>query len=275
MCVHNPHGRGQLPLGASVRRFPLVEKHRALWIWLGEGGGDAATIPDFSILECAPETAAMRRDHIVMDAPWDLVTDNLMDLSHASFLHEGLLGNAEMVPDDTVVEQVGETVTVTRRSFGITPPSMFDMLFKADGRAIDNWVSMRWDAPSAMLLDTGITEPGGSRENGTGLFGIHLLTPETEQTTHYHFAAVRWNIRPGSETIEMKQRISDLRQYAFAEQDMPMLAAQSRVWHVSGPDYRRPVWLDIDVGVARWRKIVQNRLKVQPSRTRGGGVQTS
>ncbi len=94
-CAHNPYGKP--PALAKVRRFPLVEKHQAMWIWMGEAKPDESQIPDFSILDVPDETAAMRRDHVTFDAPWDLISDNLIDLSHVSFLHAGILGNAEMV----------------------------------------------------------------------------------------------------------------------------------------------------------------------------------
>ncbi len=97
---------------------------------------------------------------------------------------------------------------------------------------------------------------------------MHILTPETDETTHYNFAATRWNIRPDSETAEMKEKISNLRRYAFAEQDEPMIAAQAKVWEVAGPERTRPVWLDIDVGIARWRKIVEQRLEAEGHRGR-------
>lgn len=266
-CIFNPHGRGQTPGAARLKRYPLVERHHAAWIWTGEPDrADASLIPDFSILDQGTGLAAMRRDHIVMTAPWDLIVDNLLDLSHVNFLHDGILGNAAMVPAENVVEVAGEQVTVARRSYNVPPPGLFDSMFHQDGRPADVWMVMRWDAPSALLLDVGLTDPGRPREEGTGLFGIHLLTPETATTTHYHFAAVRWNIRSDTETEEMKQRISDMRYYAFVEQDMPMIAAQARVWANQGSNPRKPMWLDIDAGIARWRRIVQQKHDVEQPR---------
>jgi vanillate O-demethylase monooxygenase subunit len=270
-CVHNPYGKP--PALAKVRRFPLVEKHQAMWIWMGEATPDESQIPDFSILDVPDETAAMRRDHVTFDAPWDLIADNLIDLSHVSFLHDGILGNAEMVGSKSVLEDSPDghqTVTVSRDSFGTAPAGMFDMLFHQDGKPVDSWMKMRWNAPAAFLLDVGVTEPGKPRKEGTGYFGVHILTPETEKTTHYNFAATRWNIRPDSETAEMKEKISNLRRFAFAEQDEPMLAAQAKVWEVAGPERTRPVWLDVDVGIARWRKLVEQRLETEGHRASGG-----
>ena len=48
-CVGNPHG--PVPKVARLRRYPLVERHSLLWVWLGdEEKADPALIPDFSLL---------------------------------------------------------------------------------------------------------------------------------------------------------------------------------------------------------------------------------
>ena len=45
-----------------------------------------------------------------------LIIDNLLDLSHTSFLHEGILGNADTVESEIVVKQDGANVTVERHA---------------------------------------------------------------------------------------------------------------------------------------------------------------
>jgi phenylpropionate dioxygenase-like ring-hydroxylating dioxygenase large terminal subunit len=35
-CVRNPHASVKIPLGASVKSYPLLEKHSIIWIWMGE-----------------------------------------------------------------------------------------------------------------------------------------------------------------------------------------------------------------------------------------------
>ncbi len=39
-CVLNPHGNKRVPPSARVRSYPVVEKHRALWIWMGDKPAD-------------------------------------------------------------------------------------------------------------------------------------------------------------------------------------------------------------------------------------------
>ena len=41
-CVSNPHGR--LP-GKTVKTYPVQEKHKLIWIWMGDAKADPAAIP--------------------------------------------------------------------------------------------------------------------------------------------------------------------------------------------------------------------------------------
>ena len=83
-CVHNPFG-GDVPPGARVASLPLVEAHGGLWFWPGDAGrADPALIPDFSFIN---EGAPVERAVYVMGVNYQLIADNLLDLSHAEFLH--------------------------------------------------------------------------------------------------------------------------------------------------------------------------------------------
>src|ERR1700761_672315 len=50
-CVKNPHGTKNIPPRARVKSYPVLEKHKAVWIWMGERPADPAKIPDFSVLD--------------------------------------------------------------------------------------------------------------------------------------------------------------------------------------------------------------------------------
>ena len=48
-------------------------------------------------------------------------------------------------------------------------------------------------APRTLRLLTGVCPTGATRK-GTGYHAIHILTPETDRTTHYFFTAVRFGV---------------------------------------------------------------------------------
>jgi vanillate O-demethylase monooxygenase subunit len=260
-CARNPHGRGTIPATARVRTWPVIEKHSLIWVWPGEASPDPAGIPDFSCFDGADPLHVTKRDHLLMRANYELITDNLLDLSHTSYLHDGILGNAEMVAAEMTVEGEGDTVIVRRESAEAPTPGLFLPLLPEPLERVSKWNAIRWSAPGCMLIDTGICRPGGERSSGTGFYGVHLLTPETARTTYYHFAAVRWGVRTEGEArnAEILEQLAKVRRFAFAEQDAPVIEAQQRALDNAGGALR-PVMLSIDAGPVRYRRVLE-RLK--------------
>ena len=88
--VHNPHGA--VTSAMRVRAFPVEERHSAIWIWMGDADkADPAGIPDLSFIDETPESARLRI-YLPTRANYQLIVDNIMDLSHADYLHPTTLG---------------------------------------------------------------------------------------------------------------------------------------------------------------------------------------
>src|SRR6202012_6157191 len=104
---------------------PAIEKHKAVWVWMGSTTPDESKIPDFSVLDNVPELHTTKRDSIVIKANYQLIIDNLLDLSHTSYLHEGILGNADTVESEITAEQDGVDVVVLRYATNSAPRGMF------------------------------------------------------------------------------------------------------------------------------------------------------
>jgi phenylpropionate dioxygenase-like ring-hydroxylating dioxygenase large terminal subunit len=262
-CVLNPYGTGNIPPAAHLRVFPVAEKHRLLWVWLGTNAADPGLIPDFSVLSTtAPEHVA-KLDYIRINANIELVTNNLLDLSHTAFLHEGVHSNPDHVGAEIVVEETTDTVTVSRISPDVTIPGLMKLLVPHEMPRVEKWNRVTWFAPGNLLLQSGVTKPGDGREVGTGIYGIHFLTPETDRTTHYHFTSARWNVqtKPAANDHIMRQ-LSELRRYAFEYQDGPMIETQQQLVDEAGDD-ERPVLLAIDSGPVKYRRILTRLLEAE------------
>src|SRR5260370_6096325 len=192
-CVLNPHGTRNIPPRARVRSYPVTERHKAIWIWMGDQSPDASKVPDFSVLDNVPERHATKRDRITIRANYELSIDNLLDLSHTSYLHDGILGNSETVEYEITVEQDGDDVIVGRHAGNATAPGLFAILMPSSPDCVDKFTRMRWMPPSNLRLLTGICVPGAIPESGTGYHAIHMLTPESDTTPHYSFTPVPFN----------------------------------------------------------------------------------
>jgi len=256
-CVLNPHGSGRIPATLAVRAYPVVERHTMLWIWMGTDTPDPTTIPDFSYLDPDAPGVRSKRESLEIAADYQLVIDNLLDLSHASFLHRGLLGDPSTLECDIDIDSTETSVTVTRARRGITPSKLFDLMFRDDGQPVDNWSIMRWTAPSCLRHEAGICPPGAGRDEGITVIGTHLVTPSEKGRCTYHVAAVRLGPSRGDDDGGLAEQLSALRKYAFDEQDRPVLEAQQRAYDLAGgPEALRPVMLSIDAAPLRARRVL-------------------
>ncbi len=256
-CVLNPHGSGRIPATLAVRSYPVVERHAMLWIWMGTDEADPDLIPDFSYLDPGAPGVLSKRDWIEMDVDYQLVIDNLLDLSHASFLHRGVLGDPSTLQCDIDIDGTETSVTVTRTRSDVAPGKLFDLMFRNDGNDVDTWSIMRWDAPSCLRHEAGVCTPGAQRQDGMTVIGTHLVTPSAKGKCTYHVAAVRIGESAGADDVQISEQLSALRRYAFDEQDRPILEAQQRAYDVAGgPDSLRPVMLSIDAAPLRARRVL-------------------
>ena len=83
---------------AMVPSYPVVERNRYIWVWPGDPtAADPDLIPDMFQMD-SPEWAGDGRT-IAVEANYQLVLDNLMDLTHEEFVHSSShrAGRAERV----------------------------------------------------------------------------------------------------------------------------------------------------------------------------------
>lgn len=257
-CVKNPHGDGKVPAAARVRSYPVADKYGMLWIWMGSQAADARTIPDYGVLE-SEAGFATSHGYLHMDANYELMGENLLDLSHVTYLHDGYLGSPEQVGVDQSVREEGGRIHCNRWMPKISVPAIFDMVYRRDAQPVDMWTNMTWIPPSCFLLDSGVHEVGGQREDHGWYYGIHILTPETEKTVHYHFAAA---MPPGTDmTPAEAAQFSALRRYAFESQDKPIINAQQAAIGDNNFWDMKPVLLTVDAGPVRMRRAIERMLK--------------
>ncbi len=261
-CVRNPHGDGAIPRGAAVRTYPVAERHSLVWIWMGERRPDEAAIPDFSMMD--PQSSlATHRDALVIAADYRLLADNLMDLSHAAFLHEGILSSKEAAWAEIKVEQRGNTLWCSRWMPDTPIAKLHDLLYRRDGKPVDQWTHIRWDPPGCLLLDAGVQAPGDSREQGFAMHLVHFLTPENERSTHYLFGFAG---KPVALEDQVREQVASLRRFAFEMQDKPMMEGQQKNMNRLGPGAQPALIASIDSGPMRMQRILDQLIAQEQAR---------
>src|SRR5215813_7502698 len=220
---------------ACVRAYPVVERHRFIWLWMGDPAlADPALVPDMHWND-DPAWAGDGKT-IYAKCDYRLVVDNLMDVTHGD-----------------------KTVTVTRWMKSIEPPPFWAKQLGKPG-LIDRWQIIRFEAPCTVTIDVGVAPAGtgapeGDRSQGVNGFVLNTITPETSKTCHYFWAFVR-NYRLGEQrlTTEIREGVSGI----FREDEL-ILEAQQRAMD-ENPE-RVFYNLNIDAGAMWSRRLIDKMVE--------------
>ena len=187
-CVRNPYS-DRIPAAARVDSWAVTERDSILWLWGGDpADADPALIPDFSMVDDNAHTRIVR-GYMLLEAPYEYGTDNLMDLSHIEFVHRGsFAGNGVIFAGTHKVIEEGDRLRSNWWMPDVRAPSHTQGIYPPD-LICDHWLDMRWDAPASMQLEIGATPAGQPREQGIIAQQAHILTPASDKTTHYFWAA--------------------------------------------------------------------------------------
>jgi vanillate O-demethylase monooxygenase subunit len=256
-CTFNPHGNGMIPPRAQVRSYPLVERYKLLWIWMGDAAlADAATIPEFDFLDDAAFQNV--KGYTLAEGHYELMTDNIMDLGHIEFLHAGLLGSDAVRKAQSEIVQQGHTVHSNRLTSNEVLPPVLQTWYAAGERPVQRWLNVRWDPPANMKLTVGVLPVGEPRETANESQGCHLMTPATATTTHYFWAQGRNWGQPDPAMDAL--RLDSLRK-AFDTQDKPMIEAVQRNMGTTDLESLQPVMLATDGGPVRARRVLRQLME--------------
>ncbi|MSP44719.1 MAG: aromatic ring-hydroxylating dioxygenase subunit alpha [Xanthobacteraceae bacterium] len=193
-CVEVP-GQPEVPPGAKVRGYPTHEKNNVIWIWMGAADkADVTKIPDLPWLSDPKWAATPGRLYVKTN--YQFILDNLLDLSHVAHVHKKTIaGDPREATTPTKTERLNDGVRVGRWMIDFVPPPLFAKAgnFKEN---VDRWQFVTWHPPGVVYLDVGCAKAGtgapqGDRSQGISIWSSHLITPETEHSSHYMFGFSR------------------------------------------------------------------------------------
>ena len=89
-CVRVP-GQSKVPPGCRVQSYPVVERYQWIWIWMGDPAlANPDDIEDFHWMD-HPDWRA-KGELLYLKGDYKLLVENLLDLSHLSYIHATTLG---------------------------------------------------------------------------------------------------------------------------------------------------------------------------------------
>lgn len=220
-CIKVP-GQAQPPKGARVRSYPVCERHRFVWIWMGEvARADPALIPDFHTNDDPAWAATGLRMPVA--ANYLLLVDNLLDLSHVGFVHKGTIGSDDTSAAALKLERGDGFVRLTRAALDIdTPPHNRKQGFAPRS---DQTKIMTFLPPCTIVLDITTTERVDHEpRKRMHIVLLNAITPETERSCHYFWASTR-DFEIGNPKVTAFFQVETTR--AFNE-DIAIIEAQQR-----------------------------------------------
>ena len=242
----------------AIRSFPVIEKHGFVWVWTGDPA--QASEDELPHLHWAddPEWAYGGGLYHVK-ADYRLMIDNLMDLTHETYVHATSIGQPEIdeTPCKTTVE--GDSAVTSRFMNDIPAPPFWRMAMRAHGlpddQKVDRWQICRYTPPSHVMIEVGVALAGhggyeAPKDKKVYSIVVDFITPETETSMWYFWGMAR-NFRAQDKALTAQIREGQGK--IFAE-DLEMLERQQA--NLTRWPERRLLMLNIDAGGVQARKVI-------------------
>ena len=235
--------------------YSVEERQGILWIWMGQAAADPGKIVDMAEVFENPGRSLIR-SYIHIPVNYELVTDNLLDLSHAHYLHPYLTYDhaPEGFSEKRWMTQDGNVIWSMQERYAQPVPGIFKFLWGKNAPATGRQRShMRWSPPSVLFLDLGMWPSDGEKEDGVSSPVAHILTPETETTTHYFWAMARSTLLDNPEADQkLIKSFNDI----FSLEDAAMIAECQERMNTLDLFSLKPVLLPGDAPAVRARRVL-------------------
>lgn len=188
-CIEIP-GQDVIPAKVKVDSYPVEERDGFIWMWFGSEGNETPIFEAPSYPIHHNSDYVWGADVFHYEAPYQLIHDNLLDLSHVGYVHQQTIGGTPNVHMNAEMTTTGDdkSVQVVRFMRDSLPPPTYTSAYPFEGK-IDRWAEIDFQ-PTHLKIWTGGVDAGSSdltdpARGGFHMRGFHGITPETETTSHY------------------------------------------------------------------------------------------
>jgi len=252
-CVYAP-GQDRPPAVARLMSYPIVERGGVVWIFMGDPSLAAEEhVPDLGWMD-NPAWATWTGGYIPLRCNHQLLTENLLDISHLAYVHKTSMGSDpdRIAASEVSVQPIATGVRRRVRIADIPTPAVFARSALVGDR-IDQWTES-WMIPGCYQNHTRVrpaSATGWADDEEAPLQNraFHGIVPETETTTHYFHGGARLIIDVETLTGERSRKI--------LEEDVGVLEAIQQNQALVGD--RSVVNLRNDIAVMQWRAFIKGR----------------
>lgn len=246
----------------SARHFPVIERYGFVWVWPGDpaqASGDK--LHPLPWAESPDRAYGGGLFHIACD--YRLMIDNLMDLTHETYVHASSIGQKEIDEAPVKTEATGDEVVTSRHMENVAAPPFWRIGLRGAGlpedALVDRWQVCRFTLPSHVMIEVGVALAGEGGYHAdpakkASSIVVDFITPETE-TSHWYFWGMARQF--AVDDAALTDTIRDGQRKIFSE-DLEMLERQQR--NLSQYPDRKLLKLNIDAGGVRSRLMIDRAI---------------
>jgi vanillate monooxygenase len=243
----------------TIRSYPVEERYGFIWVWPGDASlADKSLIPVQQWHNNPQWAFGGGMFHIACD--YRLMIDNLMDLTHETYVHAGSIGQKEIDDTPCKTTQEGDQVITSRFMENISAPPFWRMALRgnhlADDVPVDRWQVCRFSPPSNVMIEVGVAHAGHGGYNADDTHKVYsvvtdFITPETETSIWYFWGMAR-KFNPSDKGLTASIREG---QGKIFSEDLEMLERQQK--NLLAHPSRDLLKLNIDSGGVYSRRILE------------------
>lgn len=185
-CLEVP-GRPGEPRGIAVRSYPMCETGPLVWIWMGSE--EPKPLPSGLDWISDGERWPSSRGYFHLPANYISLHENLLDLTHLTFLHASSFGTPDyaLAPYTVSTDEEQGRFAIHRSVIPTKLPPVWAQPTGLTDRNAARVTRSEFHSPAihivtACFYDCDLTE---SDRQEFRIATAHLVTPETPQSTHY------------------------------------------------------------------------------------------
>ncbi|HET6827777.1 MAG TPA: aromatic ring-hydroxylating dioxygenase subunit alpha, partial [Ramlibacter sp.] len=240
----------------KVKAYPVVEKYGFIWVWPGDAAlADVSKIHHLEWADSPDWAYGGGLYHIHCD--YRLMIDNLMDLTHETYVHTTSIGQKEIDETPVITRTEGDHVVTSRFMDKVMAPPFWRANLRGNGlpddQPVDRWQVCHFYPPSHVMIEVGVALAGHGGYEADAKYKassivVDFITPETETSMWYFWGMARnFNVKDTNLTAQIREGQGKV----FAE-DTEVLEQQQRNLTLH-PD-RKLLMLNIDAGGVQARR---------------------
>lgn len=198
-----------VPPGARTRAFPVEQHGPLVWIWMGAGAPPQAP-PHPGWIDDAGWAASRQKLH--MKASYVRLHENLLDLTHLSFLHARTFGTPDYAsaPYETAIDAEAGRFVITRSVVPTRLPPIWAKPTGLDGVDAARIASSTFVSPALheVRVSFHACDRPAAEQPSRAIRTAHIVTPESATSTHYFIHHARnFALEDGAITAFMHEQL--------------------------------------------------------------------